>query len=144
MEPKRFHPVDKDRRAGQRLRCRAKRRVFGTVGIDMIAGPSEILVICDGKTNPDWIAMDLFSQAEHDEMAQSILICPDAAYLDQVNESIQKLLPNMIRKDIITTSLSKRAAMIHVKNMEEACEIANSIAPEHLEFRLKIPRSGKN
>ena len=131
--------VDKIVGPGNAYVAAAKRRVFGTVGIDMIAGPSEILVICDGKTNPDWIAMDLFSQAEHDEMAQSILICPDAAYLDQVNESIQKLLPNMIRKDIITTSLSKRAAMIHVKNMEEACEIANSIAPEHLEISAENP-----
>lgn len=138
MEPKRFHPSTRSS-AGNAYVAAAKRRVFGTVGIDMIAGPSEILVICDGKTNPDWIAMDLFSQAEHDEMAQSILICPDAAYLDQVNESIQKLLPNMIRKDIITTSLSKRAAMIHVKNMEEACEIANSIAPEHLEISAENP-----
>ena len=117
----------------------AKRRVFGTVGSDMIAGPSEILVVCDGTTDPDWVAMDLFSQAEHDEMAQSILIAPDAAYLDRVNDSIQKLLPGMIRKDIITKSLSSRGAMILVRDMAEACEIANRIAPEHLEISAENP-----
>ena len=131
--------VDKIVGPGNAYVAAAKRRVFGTVGIDMIAGPSEILVICDGTTDPDWVAMDLFSQAEHDEMAQSILISPDAAYLDRVNESIRKLLTDMTRKDIIATSLSKRGAMIHARNMEEACEIANSIAPEHLEISAEDP-----
>lgn len=131
--------VDKIVGPGNAYVAAAKRRVFGTVGIDMIAGPSEILVICDGSTHPDWVAMDLFSQAEHDEMAQSILISPDASYLDRVNDSIQKLLPGMIRKDIITKSLSSRGAMVHVKNMEEACEIANRIAPEHLEISAENP-----
>ena len=131
--------VDKMVGPGNAYVAAAKRRVFGTVGIDMIAGPSEILVICDGSTHPDWVAMDLFSQAEHDEMAQSILISPDASYLDRVNDSIQKLLPGMIRKDIITKSLSSRGAMVHVKNMEEACEIANRIAPEHLEISAENP-----
>ncbi len=131
--------VDKIVGPGNAYVAAAKRRVFGTVGIDIIAGPSEILVICDGTTDPDWVAMDLFSQAEHDEMAQSILISPDAAYLDRVNESIRKLLTDMTRKDIIATSLSKRGAMIHARNMEEACEIANSIAPEHLEISAEDP-----
>lgn len=131
--------VDKIVGPGNAYVAAAKRRVFGTVGIDMIAGPSEILVVCDGTTDPDWVAMDLFSQAEHDEMAQSILIAPDAAYLDRVNDSIQKLLPGMIRKDIITKSLSSRGAMILVRNMEEACEIANRIAPEHLEISAENP-----
>lgn len=131
--------VDKIVGPGNAYVAAAKRRVFGTVGIDMIAGPSEILVVCDGTTDPDWVAMDLFSQAEHDEMAQSILIAPDAAYLDRVNDSIQKLLPSMIRKDIITKSLSSRGAMILVRDMEEACEIANRIAPEHLEISAENP-----
>ena len=131
--------VDKIVGPGNAYVAAAKRRVFGTVGIDMIAGPSEILVVCDGTTDPDWVAMDLFSQAEHDEMAQSILISPDAAYLDRVNDSIQKLLPGMIRKDIITKSLSSRGAMILVRDMEEACEIANRIAPEHLEISAENP-----
>ncbi len=131
--------VDKIVGPGNAYVAAAKRRVFGTVGIDMIAGPSEILVVCDGTTDPDWVAMDLFSQAEHDEMAQSILIAPDAAYLDRVNDSIQKLLPGMIRKDIITKSLSSRGAMILVRDMEEACEIANRIAPEHLEISAENP-----
>lgn len=131
--------VDKIVGPGNAYVAAAKRRVFGTVGIDMIAGPSEILVVCDGTTDPDWIAMDLFSQAEHDEMAQSILIAPDAAYLGRVNDSIQKLLPGMIRKDIITKSLSSRGAMILVRDMEEACEIANRIAPEHLEISAENP-----
>lgn len=131
--------VDKIVGPGNAYVAAAKRRVFGTVGIDMIAGPSEILVVCDGTTDPDWVAMDLFSQAEHDEMAQSILIAPDAAYLDRVNDSIQRLLPGMIRKDIITKSLSSRGAMILVRNMEEACEIANRIAPEHLEISAENP-----
>jgi histidinol dehydrogenase len=111
----------------------AKRRVFGTVGIDMIAGPSEILVLADGTTPPDWVAMDLFSQAEHDELAQSILLCPDAAYIDQVNASIDRLLNTMPRAEIIAKSLTGRGALIHTRSMEEACEISNRIAPEHLE-----------
>jgi histidinol dehydrogenase len=111
----------------------AKRRVFGTVGIDMIAGPSEILVLADGSTPPDWVAMDLFSQAEHDELAQSILLCPDAAYLDLVQASIDRLLPEMPRAEIIAKSLTGRGALILTRNMEEACEISNRIAPEHLE-----------
>lgn len=131
--------VDKIVGPGNAYVAAAKRCVFGTVGIDMIAGPSEILVVCDGTTDPDWVAMDLFSQAEHDEMAQSILISPDAAYLDRVNDSIQKLLPGMTRKDIITKSLSSRGAMILVRDMEEACEIANRIAPEHLEISAENP-----
>ena len=111
----------------------AKRRVFGTVGIDMIAGPSEILVLADGTTPPDWVAMDLFSQAEHDELAQSILLSPDAAYIDQVQESINRLLPAMPRAEIIAKSLTGRGALIHTRSMEEACDISNRIAPEHLE-----------
>lgn len=136
--------VDKIVGPGNAYVAAAKRRVFGTVGIDMIAGPSEILVICDGTTNPDWVAMDLFSQAEHDEMAQSILISPDSAYLDRVNKSILKLLPGMARKNIIEKSLSSRGAMIHVRDMEEACEIANMIAPEHLEISAEDPMRWAN
>ncbi len=132
--------VDKIVGPGNAYVAAAKRRVFGTVGIDMIAGPSEILVLCDGTTDPDWVAMDLFSQAEHDEMAQSILVSPDKGYLDRVNDSIQKLLPGMIRKEIIEKSLSSRGAMIHARNMEEACEIANQIAPEHLEISAENPK----
>lgn len=126
--------VDKIVGPGNAYVACAKRRVFGTVGIDMIAGPSEILVICDGTTDPDWVAMDLFSQAEHDEMAQSILLCPDPAYIEAVAKSIEKLLPQMPRKEVITASLSKRGAMILVKDMQEACEISNHIAPEHMEI----------
>jgi histidinol dehydrogenase len=118
----------------------AKRRVFGTVGIDMIAGPSEILVLCDGTTEPDWIAMDLFSQAEHDELAQSILVCPDADYLAKVEFSINRLLPQMPRHEIIRTSLTNRGAMVKVRDMEEACDIANMIAPEHLEISAENPQ----
>ena len=117
----------------------AKRRVFGTVGIDMIAGPSEILVLADGTTPPDWVAMDLFSQAEHDELAQSILLCPDAAYIAQVQESITRLLPEMPRAEIIAKSLSDRGALILTRSMEEACEISNRIAPEHLEVSSRDP-----
>ena len=117
----------------------AKRRVFGTVGIDMIAGPSEILVLADGTTPSDWVAMDLFSQAEHDELAQSILLCPDAAYIAQVQESIQRLLPDMPRAEIIAKSLTGRGALILTRSMEEACEISNRIAPEHLEVSSRDP-----
>ena len=128
--------VDKIVGPGNAYVAAAKRRVFGVVGIDMVAGPSEILVICDGKTDPDWVAMDLFSQAEHDELAQSILICPDAAYIERVAESIEKLLPTMPRKDVIRASLENRGALIQVSDLDEACAIANRIAPEHLELSL--------
>ena len=118
----------------------AKRRVFGQVGIDMIAGPSEILVLADGSTPPDWVAMDLFSQAEHDELAQSILLCPDAAYIARVKEAIDRLLPGMPRAAVIRASLEGRGALIHTRSMEEACEISNRIAPEHLEVSSADPR----
>ena len=118
----------------------AKRHVFGQVGIDMIAGPSEILVVCDGQTDPDWIAMDLFSQAEHDEDAQSILVSPDAAFLDKVAESIARLLPTMERAEIIHTSLEARGALIQVADMEQAIAVANRIAPEHLELSVAEPQ----
>ena len=131
--------VDKIVGPGNIFVATAKGLVFGTVGIDMIAGPSEILIICDGKTAPDWIAMDLFSQAEHDEDAQSILISPDAEFLAQVKASIDKLLPTMERQEIITTSLINRAALIHVADMDEAVEIANFIAAEHLELSVDEP-----
>ncbi len=117
----------------------AKRRVFGTVGIDMIAGPSEILVICDGQTNPDWIAMDLFSQAEHDELAQSILLTPDAAFADKVEQSIKKLVGEMPRNEVITASISNRGAIIVTRDLDEAAEISNRIAPEHLELSVEDP-----
>ena len=117
----------------------AKRRVFGTVGIDMIAGPSEILVLADGSTPPDWVAMDLFSQAEHDELAQSILLCPDAAYITQVQASIDRLLPHMPRAEIIAKSLTGRGALVHTRSMEEACALSNRIAPEHLEVSSADP-----
>jgi histidinol dehydrogenase len=132
--------VDKIVGPGNAYVAAAKRRVFGTVGIDMIAGPSEILVLCDGTTDPDWVAMDLFSQAEHDELAQSILLCPDAAYIEAVEASIQKLLGDMPRKDVITTSLKNRGALIKVRDMAEACAIANSIAAEHLEISAENPQ----
>jgi histidinol dehydrogenase len=128
--------VDKITGPGNSFVATAKRMVFGVVGIDMIAGPSEILVVCDGKTDPDWIAMDLFSQAEHDEEAQSILVCPDAAFIQQVKQSIENLLEEMPRKDIIRTSLENRAATILVADMEQAIEVANHIAPEHLELSI--------
>ena len=131
--------VDKIVGPGNAFVAAAKRRVFGQVGIDMIAGPSEILVLCDGSTDPDWIAMDLFSQAEHDELAQSILVCPDAAYLDRVEASIARLLPQMQRQEIIRTSLTNRGALIKAKDMEEVCAIANKIAPEHLEVSTDNP-----
>ena len=133
-------PVDKIVGPGNAYVAAAKRRVFGTVGIDMIAGPSEILVLCDGTTEPDWVAMDLFSQAEHDELAQSILVCPDEAYLSQVEASINRLLPQMQRQDIIRTSLTNRGALIKVRDMEEACEMANLIAAEHLEISAENPQ----
>jgi len=132
--------VDKIVGPGNAYVAAAKRRVFGTVGIDMIAGPSEILILCDGGTDPDWIAMDLFSQAEHDELAQSILLCPDAGYLDAVEASINKLLDQMPRKQVIATSLTQRGALIKVRDMIEACEIANLIAAEHLEISTENPQ----
>ncbi|MEX1200706.1 MAG: histidinol dehydrogenase [Methylophaga sp.] len=128
--------VDKVVGPGNIFVATAKGMVFGTVGIDMIAGPSEILVICDGKTDPDWIAMDLFSQAEHDEDAQAILVSPDADFLDKVAASIDKLLPTMERQDIIRTSLRNRGALIQVTDMAEAVEVANFIAAEHLELSV--------
>ncbi|MDD9893256.1 MAG: histidinol dehydrogenase, partial [Gammaproteobacteria bacterium] len=119
----------------------AKRLVFGTVGIDMIAGPSEVLVIADGSGDPDWTAMDLFAQAEHDELAQSILLCPDADYIKAVEASIAKLLPTMERKEIIAASLKDRGALIQVRDMAEAAEISNDIAPEHLELAVEDPQA---
>jgi histidinol dehydrogenase len=131
--------VDKIVGPGNAYVAEAKRRVFGTVGIDMIAGPSEILVICDGKTNPDWIAMDLFSQAEHDELAQSILLTPDAAFADKVEQSIKKLVSEMPRNEVITNSISNRGAIIVTRDLDEAVEISNRIAPEHLELSVEDP-----
>ena len=131
--------VDKITGPGNVYVASAKKRVFGTVGIDMIAGPSEILVLADGTTPADWVAMDLFSQAEHDELAQSILLCPDAAYIDAVQEAINRLLPTMPRAEIIAKSLNGRGALIHTRSMEEACEISNRIAPEHLEVSSSEP-----
>jgi len=132
--------VDKIVGPGNAYVAAAKRRVFGIVGIDMIAGPSEILVLCDGASNPDWIAMDLFSQAEHDEQAQSILLCPDAAFIEAVQASINTLIPEMPRAKVIEASLANRALLIQVKDMDEACEIANAIAAEHLEICAADPR----
>ena len=131
--------VDKIVGPGNIYVATAKSMVFGTVGIDMIAGPSEILVVCDGKTDPDWIAMDLFSQAEHDEDAQSILISPDAGFLQAVHKAIERLLPSMERQAIIETSLSGRGALIQVKNMDDAIDVINYISPEHLELSVDDP-----
>ena len=131
--------VDKIVGPGNAYVAEAKRRVFGQVGIDMIAGPSEILVLCDGSVDPDWIAMDLFSQAEHDEMAQAILLCPDEAFIGRVRESILRLLPAMPRRDVIARSLADRGALILVRSLEEACELVDRIAPEHLEIATRDP-----
>ena len=131
--------VDKIVGPGNAYVAAAKRRVFGTVGIDMIAGPSEVLVIADASANPDWVAMDLFAQAEHDEMAQSILLCPDAAFIDCVAASIENLLPTMSRRAVIEASLKGRGALIQVADLTEACTIANRIAPEHLELAVAEP-----
>ena len=131
--------VDKIVGPGNIYVATAKRHVFGQVGIDMIAGPSEILIICDGTTSPDWIAMDLFSQAEHDEDAQAILLCPDKNFISLVEESIKKLLPSMDREEIIRTSLKNRGALILTKDIAEAIQISNDIAPEHLELSVKDP-----
>ncbi|AIU27245.1 histidinol dehydrogenase [Pandoraea pnomenusa] len=132
--------VDKIVGPGNAFVAAAKRRVFGTVGIDMIAGPSEILVICDGSTDPDWVAMDLFSQAEHDELAQSILLCPDAEYIARVHASLERQIDDMPRRDVIAASLQGRGALVKVRDMAEACEIANVIAPEHLEISAETPQ----
>jgi histidinol dehydrogenase len=131
--------VDKIVGPGNAYVAAAKRRVFGVVGIDMVAGPSEILVICDGTTDADWIAMDLFSQAEHDEVAQAILVSPDAAFLDRVAASIDRQLAEMPRRDVIRAALAARGALVHVRDLAEACEIANRIAPEHLELSVREP-----
>jgi histidinol dehydrogenase len=131
--------VDKITGPGNAYVASAKRRVFGKVGIDMIAGPSEILVLADGSTPPDWVAMDLFSQAEHDELAQSLLLCPDALYIAGVKAAIDRLLPEMPRHAVIRASLQRRGALIHTRSMEEACDISNRIAPEHLEVSSKDP-----
>jgi histidinol dehydrogenase len=131
--------VDKIVGPGNAYVAAAKRRVFGVVGIDMVAGPSEILVICDGKTNPDWVAMDLFSQAEHDELAQAILLSPDGEFLDRVQAAINRLVEEMPRKEIIKASLEGRGALIQVRDLDEAAEIANYISPEHLELSVEDP-----
>ena len=131
--------VDKIVGPGNAYVAAAKRRVFGTVGIDMIAGPSEILVICDGATDPGWIAMDLFSQAEHDQSAQAILLSPDADFIERVAKSAEELLAGMPRKDVIAASLARRGALIRTRSLEEACDIANRIAPEHLELSVAEP-----
>ncbi len=133
--------VDKITGPGNAYVASAKKRVFGTVGIDMIAGPSEILVLADGSTPPEWVAMDLFSQAEHDELAQSILLCPDAAYIDKVQAAIDQLLPTLPRAEIIAKSLNDRGALIQTRSMEEACNISNRIAPEHLEVSSRNPHA---
>ena len=132
--------VDKITGPGNAYVASAKKRVFGQVGIDMIAGPSEILVLADGSTPADWVAMDLFSQAEHDELAQAILLCPDADYIAAVQAAIERLLPEMPRAEIIAKSLAGRGALIHTRSMEEACEISNRIAPEHLEVSSREPQ----
>lgn len=133
--------VDKIVGPGNAYVASAKRRVFGTVGIDMVAGPSEVLVIADATANPDWVAMDLFAQAEHDELAQSILLCPDAAFIEKVAASIEKILPTMPRKDVISVSIKDRGALILTKDLDEACAIANKIAPEHLELSVADARA---
>ena len=131
--------VDKIVGPGNEYVAAAKRQVFGVVGIDMVAGPSEILVIADGTANPDWVAMDLFSQAEHDEIAQAILLCPDQHFIDKVFASIEKQIVNMPRADIVRASLANRGALIHVRDLVEACNISNQIAPEHLELAVADP-----
>jgi histidinol dehydrogenase len=131
--------VDKIVGPGNAYVAAAKRRVFGVVGIDMVAGPSEILVVCDGTVDPDWIAMDLFAQAEHDELAQAILLAPDARFIDQVAASIERQLSAMPRRDVIRAALEKRGALIEVRDLEEACALVNRIAPEHLELAVAAP-----
>ena len=132
--------VDKIVGPGNAYVAAAKRRVFGLVGIDMVAGPSEILVICDGTPDPDWIAMDLFSQAEHDELAQAILLCPDVQFIDKVAASIERQMKEMPRANVITASLARRGALIQTRDLDEACTIANRVAPEHLELCVEEPR----
>jgi len=132
--------VDKIVGPGNVYVAAAKRRVFGVVGIDMVAGPSEILVICDGGTDPDWVAMDLFSQAEHDETAQAILLCPERAFIDKVAASIERQMKDMPRAGVITAALEGRGALIETRDLDEACEIANRIAPEHLELSVEDPQ----
>ena len=136
--------VDKIVGPGNAYVTEAKRRVFGTVGIDMISGPTEVVVICDGTTDPDWIAMDLFSQAEHAENSQAVLVSPDGRFIERVNDSMTRLLAEMPRKDIIGASLGGRGALIQVRNLDEACDIANRIAPEHLELSLAEPKKWLN
>ncbi|GAB1412724.1 hypothetical protein MASR1M97_14600 [Candidatus Desulfobacillus denitrificans] len=133
--------VDKIVGPGNAYVAAAKRRVFGVVGIDMVAGPSEVLVIADGSTDPDWVAMDLFAQAEHDELAQSILLCPDLRFIDAVAHSLARLLPEMPRRDVIAASLAGRGALIEVRDLDEACALANRIAPEHLELAVAEPNA---
>jgi histidinol dehydrogenase len=132
--------VDKIVGPGNAYVAAAKRRVFGVVGIDMVAGPSEILVICDGATDPDWIAMDLFSQAEHDESAQAILVSPDAQFIERVARSMDRLLAEMPRRELIAASLARRGALIKTRSLEEACDLASRIAPEHLELSVAEPK----
>jgi len=132
--------VDKIVGPGNAYVAAAKRRVFGVVGIDMVAGPSEILVICDGGTDPDWVAMDLFSQAEHDEMAQAILLCPEREFIDKVAASIERQMKDMPRARVITAALEERGALIETRDLDEACEIANRVAPEHLELSVDQPQ----
>jgi histidinol dehydrogenase len=133
--------VDKIVGPGNVYVAEAKRQVFGQVGIDMLAGPSEILVICDGSTPPEWVAMDLFSQAEHDESAQAILLSPDVRCLNAVQSAIERLLPEMPRRDIIAASLDARGALIETRDLDEACALANRIAPEHLELSVQDPEA---
>jgi histidinol dehydrogenase len=132
--------VDKIVGPGNAYVAAAKRRVFVVVGIDMVAGPSEILVICDGGTDPDWVAMDLFSQAEHDEMAQAILLCPEREFIDKVAASIERQIKDMPRASVITAALEGRGALIETRDLDEACEIANRVAPEHLELSVDQPQ----
>jgi histidinol dehydrogenase len=132
--------VDKIVGPGNAYVAEAKRRVFGQVGIDMIAGPSEILVLCDGSVDPDWIAMDLFSQAEHDEMAQAILLCPDEVFIERVAQAIERLLPTLPRAAVVRQSLADRGALIRVRSLEEACALIDRIAPEHLEIATREPQ----
>jgi histidinol dehydrogenase len=132
--------VDKITGPGNAYVAGAKRRVFGQVGIDMIAGPSEILVLADGTSPTQWVAMDLFSQAEHDELAQSILLCPDAQYLAAVRSDIERLLPSLPRRDVVAASLEGRGALIRTRSMEEACDLSNRMAPEHLEISTRDPQ----
>jgi histidinol dehydrogenase len=131
--------VDKIVGPGNAYVAAAKRRVFGVVGIDMVAGPSEVVIVCDGSTDPDWVAMDLFAQAEHDELAQSILITPDAAFLESVAASMARQIVALPRRDVIVASLAKRGALIQVRDLREACELVNRIAPEHLELSVAKP-----